>query len=72
VKSGHGVHFLELEGWFSGKRQEKNISSIAFQLKGFSVCAPLAPLAPFALNGSEDLDALALREWACHGAGRRE
>ncbi|HPR69479.1 MAG TPA: hypothetical protein PLJ99_09330, partial [Kiritimatiellia bacterium] len=60
VKPGHGVHFFELEGWFSGKRQEKNISSIVFQLKGFGVCVPLAPLAPFALNGSEDVDALAL------------
>jgi len=39
---------------------KNNIRLIAFQLKGFDVCAPLAPLAPFALNGLEDLDALAL------------
>ena len=41
------------------KAAGENTISIAFQLKGFGVCVPLAPLA---LNGSEDVDALALGE----------
>ena len=52
--------FSGIGGMVFWKAAGENIISIAFQMKGFGVCVPLAPLAPFALNGSEDVDALAL------------
>ena len=54
------VHFLELKGWSSNKLQEKRDCLIPVQLKGLDVFVPIAPLAPFGLNGSEYFDAPAL------------
>ena len=50
--------FSGIDGLVFGKAKAKN--SIDFQLKEFGVCVPFASFASFALNGSEDVDALAL------------